>query len=106
MYLVVTKSNEKIILNTAEEVKSINKEDISKIYALSEVDYKSIVSTSDIRDCIYDILKGKQMTKEEVIEIAQLRLGISKSNISKAITAMKKEKIIYVIDEFGWLGVD
>ena len=106
MYLVITKSDEKIILNTAEEVKSINKEDISKIYALSEADYNSIVSASDIRDCIYNILKGKQMTKEKVIEIAQLRLGISKSKISKAISAMKKEKIIYVVEDDGWLGID
>lgn len=106
MYLVITKSNQKMICNTADEVKALNKEDIVEIFALGKIDYDEIVSTSDIRDCIYKILKGKQLEKEEVVEIVQGQLGISKSNILKVIRKMIKEEIIYVEEDFGWLGID
>lgn len=108
MYLVITKLNEKIICNTADEVKNFNKkEDIMKIFSLSMVDYNEIVSTSDIRDCIYNTLKGgNQLDKNTLIESVQNKLGISKSSISKVIAAMKKENIIYVVEDDGWLGVD
>lgn len=105
MYLVVTKTNEKLICKTVDEVKAIEKE-ISQIYTMSEVDYNDLVSTADIRSCIFDILKGEQMEKEIVLEQAQQKLGIKKSEISKVITAMKREKIIYVVDDFGWLGIN
>ena len=106
MYLVITKSDKKIICNTEDEVKSVDKKDVCKIYTMHETNYDDIISTGDIRKCIYNILKGKQLTKEEVLEDARDCLGIKKSEISKVINAMKKEKIIYVVDEFGWLGID
>lgn len=52
MYLVKTTNGDKI-LNSADAVKSIKKEDIEKIYFLTEVNYDSVISNADIRDCIY-----------------------------------------------------
>lgn len=62
MYLVKTTNGDKI-LNSADAVKSIKKEDIEKIYFLTEVN-------------------------------------------SKVITAMKREKIIYVERDYGSIGID
>lgn len=106
MYLVVMKSNEKVICNSADEVKTINSKDVDKLYALHETKYDDVVSTADIRTCIYNILKGSQMTKEEVLEEAQCTLGIKKSEISKVITAMKREKIIYDVIDMPCIGID
>lgn len=105
MYLVRTYNGDKVV-ETANEVKDLDKNKIVKIYSLSEVDYDSLVSTSDIRDCVYDYLKGKQIAKEVVIDYVSERLNIKKNDVSKVITAMKKEKIIYVVEDFGWLGID
>ena len=105
MYLVKTNSGDKL-LNSANEVKSINKNDIIGVYAIVEVNYDSLVSTSDIRDCIYDYLKGTQKNKNNVLEYVSGMLNVKKNEISKVITAMKKEKIIYVVEEDGWLGID
>lgn len=105
MYLVKTNSGNKF-LNSADEVKSINKNEIISIYTLTEVNYDSLVSTADIRDCIYNCLKGEQMSKEEVLEYVSEMLGVKKNEVSKVITAMKKEKIIYVVEDFGWLGIN
>lgn len=106
MYLVIKKSNEKIICNTADDVKSINPKEICKVYGMHETNYDDIVSTADIRTCIYNILKGSQLTKEEVLEEAHETLGIKKSEISKVITAMKKEKIIYDVIDMPCIGID
>lgn len=62
MYLVITNNGDQV-LNSANEVKEINKNEVIKIYALAEVNYDDLVSTFEIRDCIYGYLKGKQMTK-------------------------------------------
>ena len=105
MYLVRTKSGDKIV-ESANEVKRINKNEVVKVYSLSEVGYDSIISDSDIRDCIYNCLKGNQKSKEDVLDFVSGKLGVKKSEVSKAITAMKKEKIIYTVAEFGWIGID
>lgn len=105
MYLVKTNSGNKI-LDSANEVKSINKNDIIGVYALVEVNYDSLISTSDIRDCVYDYLKGTQATKDRVLEYVSGRLDVKKNEVSKVITAMKKEKIIYVVEDDGWLGIN
>lgn len=47
MYLVKTTNGDKI-LNSADAVKSIKKEDIEKIYFLTEVNYDSVISNADI----------------------------------------------------------
>ena len=105
MYLVRTNNGDKY-LDSANEVKKINKNEIIGIYTLVEVSYDSLVSTSDIRDCIYNYLKGEQMCKEDVLEYVSEKLNVKKNEVSKVITTMKKEKIIYVVEEFGWLGID
>ena len=105
IYLVRTNSGDKIV-DTAEEIKELDKLKIRKIYSLSEVDYDSLVSTSDIRDCIYSLLKGDQVDRNEVINYVAEKLDIKKKEVSKVITAMKKEKVIYVVEEFDWLGIN
>ena len=45
MYLVKTTNGDKI-LNSADAVKSIKKEDIEKIYFLTEVNYDSVISNA------------------------------------------------------------
>lgn len=105
MYLIRMNDGDKIV-ETTNEVKDLDKNKIEKIYSLTEVDYDSIVSTSDIRDCIYNYLKGKQIAKEVVIDYVSEKLNIKKNDVSKVITAMKKEKNIYVVEDFGWLGID
>ena len=105
MYLVKTSSGYKF-LNSANEVKSINKNNIIGVYTLVEVDYDSLISTSDIRDCIYSYLKGKQMPKEKILEYVSKKLGVKKNEVSKVVTAMKKENVIYIVEDDGWLGID
>lgn len=105
MYLVRTYNGD-AVMETVEEIKLLDKATIRKIYSLSEVDYDSLVSTSDIRDCIYSILKGDQVDRNEVINYVAEKLDIKKKEVSKVITAMKKEKIIYVVEEFDWLGIN
>lgn len=105
MYLVKTSSGDKF-LNSVNEIKNINKNEIIGIYTLVEVNYDSLVSTSDIRDCIYDYLKGHQKYKEDILEYVSMKLDVKKKDVSKVITSMKKEKIIYVVEEDGWLGID
>ena len=105
MYLVKTNSGDKF-LNSVNEVKSINKNEIIGVYTLVEVDYDSLISTSDIRECIYSYLKGSPAEKDNIIEYVSAKLDVKKNEVSKVITAMKKEKIIYVEKDFGWLGIN
>lgn len=105
MYLIRMNDGDKIV-ETTNEVKELDKNKIAKIYLLTEVDYDSIVSTSDIRDCIYNHLKGTQMDKDTIVNYVSKSLDVKKNDVSKVITAMKKEKIIYVVKDFGWLGID
>ena len=105
MYLVKTNSGDKF-LNSVNEVKSINKNEIIGVYTLVEVDYDFLISTSDIRECIYSYLKGSPAEKDNIIEYVSAKLDAKKNEVSKVITAMKKEKIIYVEKDFGWLGIN
>ena len=105
MYLVETNDSDKIV-ETVDEVKSLDRNKIIKIYSLTEVDYDSLVSTSDIRDCVYNFLKGTQAAKATVVDFVSTTLGVKKNEVSKVITVMKKENIIYVEESFGWLGID
>lgn len=105
MYLVKTNDSDKIV-ETVDEVKSLDRNKIVKIYSLAEVDYDSLVSTSDIRDCVFNFLKGTQAAKATVVDFVSTTLGVKKNEVSKVITAMKKENIIYVEENFGWLGID
>ena len=105
MYLVKTNSGDKF-LNSVNEVKSINKNEIIGVYTLVEVDYDFLISTSDIRECIYSYLKGSPAEKDNIIEYVSAKLDVKKNEVSKVITAMKKENIIYVEKDFGWLGIN
>lgn len=77
MYLVRTYNGD-AVMETVEEIKLLDKATIRKIYSLSEVDYDSLVSTSDIRDCIYSLLKGDQVDRNEVINYVAEKLDIKK----------------------------
>mgnify|MGYP000847034958 FL=1 len=105
MWLIRTIHGDKI-LDSVDEIKNTNKKDVVKIYSLSEVEYDTLISTSDIRDCIYKYLKGKQLGKDEVVNYVSEVLDIKKADVSKVITSMKKEKIIYTVRDFGWIGID
>lgn len=91
MYLVETRDGS-VKCNNAEEVKAFSKNEVMKVYSLNEVNYDDLVSTSDIRDCICNYLKGKQEPKEDVIEYVSSVLNVKKIEVSKVITSMKKEK--------------
>lgn len=97
-------ANDAVCITNA--VKSIKKEDIEKIYFLTEVNYDSVISNADIRDCIYSYLKGKQLSKETVVDYVASVLDVKKNEVSKVITAMKREKIIYVERDYGSIGID
>lgn len=103
MYLVRTDNGNELV-DTAEEIKALDRANIRKIYSLSEVDYDSLVSTSDIRDCIYNYLKGDQVDKDDVVNYVAETLNVKKKEVFKVITAMKKEKIICC--QGLWLGIN
>ena len=105
MYLVKTNSGDKF-LNSVNEVKSINKNEIIGVYTLVEVDYDSLISTSDIRECIYSYLKGSPAEKDNIIEYVSAKLDVKKNQVSTVITARKKGKILYAEKDFGWLGIN
>ena len=49
MYLVRTKQGDKFV-ESADDVKHINKNDVLEVFMLEKLDYDSIASTSEIRD--------------------------------------------------------
>lgn len=91
MYLVKTKSGDKI-LETANEVKSINKSEVVKIYSLSEVEYDSIVSDSDIRDCVYNYLENNQKSKRGCIGFCFRNIRNQKIRSIKSYYCYEKRK--------------
>ena len=46
------------------------------------------------------------MEKDAIVDYVSETLDVKKKEVSKVINAMKKEKIIYVVEEFGWLGIN
>ena len=46
------------------------------------------------------------MPKEKILEYVSEKLGVKKNEVSKVVTAMKKENVIYVVEDDGWLGID
>ena len=105
MYLIRTIEGTDEVVTTADEVKKFDKNEVKKIYILSEVDYDDLVSTADIRDCICSYIKKGPEPKEDVIDYVANNLKVKKSDVSKVITIMKKEKILYVEKDFGWIGI-
>lgn len=102
MYLLMSE-REKIILETVKELEKYDLENY-KVYTLSPVDSSELVTDGEIRDKICCVLKGNQMTKNEVMEEIAACLDIPKSKISKVITKMKKEKMIYDVNDWNYLG--
>ncbi len=102
MYLLMNE-NEKIVLNTIEEFSGYNLNNY-KVYSLVPVDQADLVNDGQIRDEISRILKGNEITKEELIERVNYQLDIPKSRISKVVTKMKKEGIIFTLDDLDYMG--
>lgn len=105
MYLVRTRQGDKFV-ESADGVKQINKTDVLEVFMLEKLDYDSIASTSEIRDCIYNYLKGDQIDRDTVLDYVAVTLDVKKSKVSKVINSMIKEKIIYVVEDDGWLGIN
>lgn len=102
MYLLLS-DNEKIVINTATELENFQL-DKYKVYTLVPIDSSELISDGEIRDTICNVLKGNQMTKRELIDKVNSYLDIPESKISKAITKMKKEKLLYNIDDWDYMG--
>jgi EAL domain-containing protein (putative c-di-GMP-specific phosphodiesterase class I) len=102
MYLLLNEK-EKIVLNTVKEFAEYNLSNY-KVYSLAPVDYSILVNDGQIRDEISRILKKQEMTKDDLLQKVNERLEISKSRISKVITAMKKEGTIFVLDDLDYMG--
>lgn len=90
MYLLMNE-NEKIVLNTIEEFSGYNLNNY-KVYSLVPVDQADLVNDGQIRDEISRILK------------VNYQLDIPKSRISKVVTKMKKEGIIFTLDDLDYMG--
>ena len=109
MYLVM-KNNEKIIVDTVRELEDMGASNC-KVYSLALLDTTELIFDGEIRDCIYKILKGEQMEVQMVINSVQDILGISETKIKKVISKMKKEKIIYYVEDMydleghRWIGI-
>lgn len=75
---------------------------------VSPNEYKDINVFADdnIRECIYETLKGEQMPKEKLLDIVYGKTNAKKCEISKIVTQMKREKIIYTVKDFEWLGIN
>ena len=104
MYLIIN-GNKKNIVDTVSELKNNNLSGC-KVYSLVEVDPSELVSDGDVRDSIYELLKGEQYSKEYVVETVKEKLGIKASEVSKVITKMKREKVIYDVIDMPWIGIN
>lgn len=104
MYLLLN-DKEKIIVDTVQELATRGFQlDEYKIYSLSPVESSELIDDGQIRDAICYVLKGSQMTKSELIETVNINIDVSKPKISKVITKMKREKVIYDVDDWNYLG--
>ena len=85
MWLIRTIHGDKI-LDSVDEIKNTNKKDVVK----KEIKKETFP--------FKDILRNRTDLSEV--------LDIKKADVSKVITSMKKEKIIYTVRDFGWIGID
>lgn len=74
MYLLLN-DNEKIIINTTQELENFQL-DKYKVYTLVSTDYSELITDGEIRDTICNVLKGKEMTKKELIDKVNYYLDI------------------------------
>lgn len=104
MYLLLN-DKEKIIVDTVQELATRGLQlDEYKIYSLSPVESSELIDDGQIRDAICYVLKGNQMTKSELIETVNINIDVSKPKISKVITKMKRENVIYDAYDRNYLG--
>ena len=104
MYLLLS-DKDKIILDTVQELEMGGFQlDKYKIYNLSPIDPSELINDGQIRDMVCHILRGDQMSKNELIEKVITNIDIPKSKVSKVITKMKKEKVIYDIEDWNYIG--
>lgn len=110
MYLLL-KDEEKIIVNSVAEME---KYDVSQyeIYALAPIDKSILFENGTIRDTICEVLKGNQIPKDQVVQRVQDTTGSTIMKINKLISQMKKEKLIYLVDDLWdsagrkWIGME
>lgn len=110
MYLLLN-NEEKIIVDSVAEMEKYN---ISKydIYSLAPVDKNILFEDGTIRDEICEVLKGEQMPKDQVVQRVQDVTGSTITKINKVISQMKKEKLIYLVDDLWdsagrkWIGME
>lgn len=102
VYLLMNEK-EKIVLNTIEEFGDYNLNNF-KVYSLVPVDQADLVNDGQIRDAISRVLKGNEITKDDLIDKVNYQLDIPKARISKVVTKMKKEGIIFTLDDLDYMG--
>ena len=110
MYLLLN-NEKKIIVNSIAEME---KYDVSnyEIYSLAPVDKNILFEDGTIRDTICEVLKGNQMPKDHVVQAVQDTTGSTITKINKVISQMKKEKLIYLVDDLWdsagrkWIGME
>ena len=110
MYLLLN-NEKKIIVNSIAEME---KYDVSnyEIYSLAPVDKNILFEDGTIRDTICEVLKGNQMPKDHVVQAVQDTTGSTIAKINKVISQMKKEKLIYLVDDLWdsagrkWIGME
>jgi len=102
MYLLLNE-DEKIIVENVSDIPDIDMNKY-KIYSLVLVDTQDLINDGNIRDEIKEVLKGKEMIKEKLIQSVSERLEIPKSKVSKVVNKMRKEKVIFDIEGGDGLG--
>lgn len=109
MYLII-KGNERIFVETVKELEKYDSDEY-ELYNLIPIDRDKLFQDGHIRDGIVEVLKGKQMAKDKVIDEVQFCTDASITSINKMITQMKKEKLIYLVDDLWdkkgnkWIGM-
>lgn len=109
MYLVI-KGSEKIFVETVKELTKYDSNEY-ELYNLVPVDRDKLFQDGHIRDEITIVLKGKQMESDKVIDAVQFCTDASITSIKKVIAQMKKENLIYLVDDLWdrhgnkWIGM-
>lgn len=110
MYLLLN-NEEKIIVNSVSDIEQYDVSDY-KIYSLVPVENSVLFEEGTIRDKVFEILKGKQMPKDEVVCYVYDNSESTITKINKVISKMKKEKLIFAVDDLydkhgnKWIGME
>lgn len=110
MYLLLN-NEEKIIVNSVVEMENYDLSNY-EIYSLAPVDKNILFENGIIRDEICEVLKDNQIPKDDVLQAVQDATGSTITKINKVISQMKKEKLIYLVDDLWdsagrkWIGME